>query len=52
MAKQALARYLDPDLLNRIADRVFEPRDLVLGSLAGSHRSPLAGFAVEFAGQR
>ena len=52
MAKQALSRYLDPDLLNRIADRVFEPRDLVLGSLAGSHRSPLAGFAVEFAGHR
>ena len=52
MAKHALSRYLDPELLNRIADRVFEPRDLVLGSLAGSHRSPLAGFAVEFAGHR
>jgi len=52
MARNALSHYLDPELLNRIADRAFEPRDLVLGSLAGGHRSPLAGFAVEFSGHR
>ena len=47
-----LSRYLDPEALNRIAGRPFEPRGLVLGNLAGAHRSPLAGFAVEFAGHR
>ena len=29
-----------------------KPRGLVLGNLAGSHKSPLSGFAVEFAGHR
>jgi uncharacterized protein (DUF58 family) len=47
-----LSRYLDPDALNRLAGRPIEPRSLVLGNLAGGHRSPLAGFAVEFAGHR
>jgi uncharacterized protein (DUF58 family) len=52
MSQALLARYLDPDVLNRVADRQFEPRSLVVGDLAGAHRSPLAGFAVEFAGHR
>jgi uncharacterized protein (DUF58 family) len=47
-----LSRYLDPTVLSRLADRRIEPRGLVLGSLAGAHRSPLSGFAVEFAGHR
>jgi uncharacterized protein (DUF58 family) len=47
-----LSRYLDPEALNRLAGRPLEPRGLVLGNLAGGHRSPLAGFAVEFAGHR
>jgi uncharacterized protein (DUF58 family) len=47
-----LSRYLDPDTLGRLAHRTLEPRGLVLGHLAGSHKSPLAGFAVEFAGHR
>ena len=47
-----LSRYLDPQTLGRLAQRSLEPRGLVLGMLAGSHKSPLAGFAVEFAGHR
>ena len=47
-----LSRYLDPEVLNRVADRTLEPRGLVVGNLAGHHRSPLSGFAVEFAGHR
>ena len=52
MAKSILSRYLDPDVLSRLAQRQIEPRGLVLGNLAGAHRSPLSGFAVEFAGHR
>ena len=52
MAKSILTRYLDPDVLGRIAGRRFEPRGLVMGNLAGAHRSPFHGFAVEFAGHR
>ena len=52
MAKSVLSRYINPDVLSRIADRPIEPRGLVLGNLAGAHKSPLAGFAVEFAGHR
>jgi uncharacterized protein (DUF58 family) len=47
-----LSRYLDPTTLGRLSNRTLEPRGLVLGHLAGSHKSPLAGFAVEFAGHR
>lgn len=52
MAHSILSRYLDPETLGRLAHRTLEPRGLVLGHLAGSHKSPLAGFAVEFAGHR
>jgi len=52
MAKSVLSRYLDPVTLSHVADRHVEPRGLVLGNLAGAHKSPLAGFAVEFAGHR
>ncbi len=52
MAKSILTRYLDPDVLGRMADRHLEPRGLVVGNLAGAHKSPLSGFAVEFAGHR
>jgi uncharacterized protein (DUF58 family) len=50
--KSVLSRYLDPEVLSRVAERHIEPRGLVLGSLAGAHKSPLSGFAVEFAGHR
>jgi len=52
MSQSILARYLDPDVLGRLAGRMLEPRGLVVGSLAGHHKSPLSGFAVEFAGHR
>ena len=52
MARSVLSRYLDPEVLSRIANRRIEPRGLVQGNLAGAHRSPLSGFAVEFAGHR
>lgn len=52
MAKSVLSRYLNPEVLSHVADRMFEPKGLVIGNLAGAHKSPLAGFAVEFAGHR
>jgi uncharacterized protein (DUF58 family) len=52
MAKSVLSRYLDTEVLSRMADRHIEPRGLVMGNLAGAHKSPLAGFAVEFASHR
>lgn len=52
MAHSVLSRYLDPATLSRVADRQIEPKGLVIGNLAGAHKSPLAGFAVEFAGHR
>jgi uncharacterized protein (DUF58 family) len=52
MPNSILSRYLTPEVLSRVADRTIEPRGLVLGNLAGAHKSPLSGFAVEFAGHR
>ncbi|MDA1013761.1 MAG: DUF58 domain-containing protein, partial [Planctomycetota bacterium] len=52
MADSVLSRYLNPEVLSRVAERPLEPRGLVIGSLAGAHKSPLSGFAVEFASHR
>jgi uncharacterized protein (DUF58 family) len=52
VAKTILSRYLNPEVLSRIAGRRIEPRGLVIGNLAGAHKSPMSGFAVEFAGHR
>ncbi len=52
MPESVLSRYLNPEVLSQVADRHFEPRGLVIGNLAGAHKSPLSGFAVEFAGHR
>jgi len=52
VARTILSRYLDPEVLGRIASRRIEPRGLVIGNLAGSHKSPLSGFAIEFSGHR
>lgn len=52
MSKSVLSRYLNPDVLNRLAGRRIEPGGLVLGNLVGAHKSPLSGFAVEFASHR
>jgi len=52
MSTSVLSRYLDPEVLQRMAGRPIEPTGLVMGNLAGGHKSPLSGFAVEFAGHR
>src|SRR6478736_855402 len=52
MKTSILSRYLDPDVLTHVASRHIEPKNLVIGNLAGAHKSPLSGFAVEFAGHR
>ena len=52
MAQSVLSKYVDPETLNRLAGRGLEPRGLVAGTLAGRHKSPFAGFAVEFAAHR
>ena len=57
MAQSVLSKYVDPETLNRLAGRGLEPRGLeprglVAGTLAGNHKSPLSGFAVEFASHR
>lgn len=52
MAQHLLNRYLNPDVLTYVADSAIEPKGLVIGNLAGAHKSPLSGFAVEFAGHR
>lgn len=52
MTNSVLSKYLNPEILRRIADRAIEPRGLVGGTLAGAHKSPLSGFAVEFSGHR
>ncbi|MCE9548472.1 MAG: DUF58 domain-containing protein [Planctomycetia bacterium] len=52
MPKTILSRYLDAEVLHRVASLHIEPRSLVIGNLAGAHKSPLSGFAVEFKGHR
>jgi len=47
-----LSRYIQPEVLTRIARIKFEPKQLVEGTLAGAHKSPFHGFAIEFAGHR
>ena len=53
MAKSAaLSKYLDPQVLSYVAEQPLHPQGLVMGNLAGAHKSPLSGFAVEFSGHR
>lgn len=52
MRTTILSRYIDPDVLNAVADRHIAPSELVIGNLSGAHKSPMSGFAVEFAGHR
>jgi uncharacterized protein (DUF58 family) len=48
----ALGRYLDARILTRLMHLRLRPRGRVYGDLAGDHKSPLLGFAVEFGGHR
>jgi uncharacterized protein (DUF58 family) len=52
LTRSILSRYLDPEVLGHVADQHLDPAGLVIGNLAGAHKSPLSGFAVEFAGHR
>ena len=52
MTTPVLSRYLDPAVLNYVAEQPLHPQGLVIGNLAGAHKSPLSGFAVEFSGHR
>jgi uncharacterized protein (DUF58 family) len=52
MSQAVLSRYLQPEVLTRLRQYEFAPRQLVEGTLAGAHQSPLHGFAVEFASHR
>ena len=52
MARAVLSRYIQPEVLGRLAHLDFVPRELVEGTLAGAHKSPFHGFAVEFASHR
>ena len=47
-----MSKYIRPEVLTRIARIKFEPNQLVEGTLAGAHKSPFHGFAIEFAGHR
>ena len=47
-----MTNYLDPNTLARIDRLELEARQFVEGYLAGKHRSPRHGFAVEFAQHR
>ncbi len=52
MSKAVLTRYIQPHVLTRVDQYAFAPRQLVEGTLAGAHKSPFHGFAVEFASHR
>jgi uncharacterized protein (DUF58 family) len=52
MPQAILSKYLLPDVLNKVGHHDFVPRQLVEGTMAGQHKSPFHGFAVEFAGHR
>lgn len=52
MPAPILSKYIHPDTLSRVAHLPLRPRQLVEGNLAGAHKSPFHGFAVEFASHR
>jgi uncharacterized protein (DUF58 family) len=52
IARSALGRYLDSRILSQLMRLRLNPRGRVIGDLSGDHKSPLSGFAVEFAGHR
>jgi len=52
VAKSKLGRYLDSRILSYLMRLRLNPNQRVIGDLSGDHKSPLSGFAVEFAGHR
>ena len=49
---ETTTKYLDPQTLARVRSMELKARSVVEGYLAGMHRSPYHGFAVEFAQHR
>src|SRR6478752_9719800 len=47
-----LSPLLDPDAIQRAEQLGIQARQIVEGYMAGAHRSPFRGFAVEFAQHR
>ena len=52
MTNAALNKYIQPEVLSRLNQFQLLPHQLVEGSLAGAHKSPFHGYAVEFASHR
>ena len=50
--KQAISRFLDPNIVSRLGSMELKARLIVEGFIAGMHRSPYHGFSVEFAEYR
>ena len=48
----ALQRFLDPEVVARIANLELRARQIVEGMISGRHRSPFRGYSVEFAQHR
>ena len=52
MSSAILNKYIRPEVLSQLTRFKLDPRQLVEGNLAGAHKSPFHGFAVEFASHR
>ena len=49
---EAVRNVLDPKLLNKVSKMEMRARMIVEGFIAGQHKSPYQGFAIEFASHR
>jgi len=47
MSSAILNKYIRPEVLSQLTRFKLDPRQLVEGNLAGAHKSPFHGFAVE-----
>jgi uncharacterized protein (DUF58 family) len=52
MAKQSTPTFLDPALINQAEGLGLQARFIVEGYMAGEHKSPYRGFAIEFTQHR
>jgi uncharacterized protein (DUF58 family) len=52
VSQSRLGKYLDVRILSYLLRLRVNPKGRVIGDLSGDHKSPLSGFAVEFAGHR
>jgi uncharacterized protein (DUF58 family) len=49
---EAMLKYFDPKIINRISRLELRARHIVEGFLTGMHKSPYHGFSIEFAAHR